>query len=98
MTTITTYESNEDDPSQNLLVLWLRKHFSVVNAYDSTARFFVMYNVPMKKDGEVLVPVDGKGMTLRARVPSTSLISRAISRSGIEQAGSSLGPRCSSSW
>ena len=31
-----------------------------------------MYNVPMKKDGKVLVPVNKKGMPLRARVPSRS--------------------------
>ena len=41
VTTITTDEDDEDDPSQNPMVLWLQKHFSVVNAYDLKACFFV---------------------------------------------------------
>ena len=44
----------------------------MVNAYNSKARFFVMYNAPMKENGEVLMPVDKNGIPLRARVPSRS--------------------------
>jgi tellurite resistance protein TerC len=54
--TITTDEDDEDDPSQNPMVLWLQKHFSFVNAYDSKGCFFV--KVPIKEDGEVLMPKD----------------------------------------
>ena len=43
--TTTTNKDDKNDPGQNLLVLWFRRHFSVVNAYDSKARFFVMYNL-----------------------------------------------------
>ena len=69
----TTSDGNHEVPrSFSADSISLGKHFSVVNAYDSKARFFVMYNVPMKKDGEVLMPVDEKGMPLRARVPSRS--------------------------
>ena len=32
VTTIATDENNEDDPSQNPMVLWLQKHFSVVTS------------------------------------------------------------------
>ena len=35
--TSTTDEDDEDDPSQNPMVLWLQKHFSVINAYDLKA-------------------------------------------------------------
>ena len=41
VTTITTNGDDEDNPSQNPMVLWLQKHFSVVNAYDPKACFFV---------------------------------------------------------
>merc|ERR1719326_2524167 len=54
--TIATDEDDEDDPSQNPMVLWLQKHFSFVNAYDSKGCFFV--KVPIKEDGEVLMPKD----------------------------------------
>ena len=40
-TTITTDKDDEDDPSQNPMVLWLQKHFPVVNAYISKVCFFV---------------------------------------------------------
>ena len=39
VTTITTDEDDKDDPSQNPMVLWLQKHFSVINAYDLKAGF-----------------------------------------------------------
>ena len=39
MTTITTDKDDGDDPSQNPMVLWLQKHFSVINAYDLKACF-----------------------------------------------------------
>ena len=41
VTTIATDENNEDDPSQNHMEPELQKHFSVANAYDSKACFFV---------------------------------------------------------
>ena len=39
VTTLTTDEDDEDDPSQNPMVLCLQKHFSVINAYGSKACF-----------------------------------------------------------
>ena len=35
VTTFTTDEDDEDDPSQNPMVLWLHKHFSAINTYAS---------------------------------------------------------------
>jgi tellurite resistance protein TerC len=69
--TIATDEDDEDDPSQNPMVLWLQKHFSFVNAYDSKGCFFV--DVAVKDNGEVVMPEDETAAT-----ENTPLVEEAV--------------------
>jgi tellurite resistance protein TerC len=49
-------EEEDEDPSQQPSVLWLKRHFSFVGCYDKDASFFV--NVPINEQGEIDIPED----------------------------------------
>ena len=40
VTTFTADKDDEEDPNQNSMVLWLQKHFSVINTYATQAWLF----------------------------------------------------------
>jgi tellurite resistance protein TerC len=49
-------DDDEEDPSQQPLVLWLQNHMKFVNVYDSNGAFFV--KCPINEDGEPDIPED----------------------------------------
>jgi tellurite resistance protein TerC len=49
-------DDEDEDPSQNPLVLWLQSHIPFVPVYDSNASFFV--KCPVKANGEADIPED----------------------------------------
>jgi tellurite resistance protein TerC len=49
-------DDDEDDPSQQPMVLWLQNHMKFVNVYDSNGAFFV--KCPVKDNGEPDIPED----------------------------------------
>jgi tellurite resistance protein TerC len=55
--TVTTDEEDED-PSQQPLVMWLQNQMKFVNVYDSNGAFFV--KCPVKENGDADIPEDAK--------------------------------------
>lgn len=53
-----TADEEDDDPSQQSLVVWLQGVVPFVNVYCSKGSFFV--NVPVNDDNEVVIPEDAK--------------------------------------
>jgi len=51
-----TADEEDEDPSQQPLVLWLQKFMPMVSVYDSNGAFFV--NCPIKENGEADIPED----------------------------------------
>jgi len=51
-----TGDDEDEDPSQNPLVLWLQNHIPFVPVYDSNAAFFVQ--CPVKENGEADISED----------------------------------------
>jgi tellurite resistance protein TerC len=49
-------DDDEEDPSQQPLVLWLQSHMKFVNVYDSSGAFFV--KCPINEQGEPDIPDD----------------------------------------
>jgi tellurite resistance protein TerC len=53
-------DEEDEDPSQNPVVLWLQDHIPFVSVYDSNARFFV--KCPINENGEPNIPEDAMVM------------------------------------
>jgi len=51
-----TGDDEDEDPSQNPIVMWLQNHIPFVPVYDSNASFFVQ--CPVKANGEADIPED----------------------------------------
>jgi predicted tellurium resistance membrane protein TerC len=49
-------DDEEEDPSQQPMVLWLQNHMKLVNVYDSRGAFFV--KCPIDENGEPKIPAD----------------------------------------
>merc|ERR1740139_807319 len=58
------FEDDEDDPSQQPLVLWLQSKVPFVSAYDENAAFFV--NVAVDEQGEPILPEQHQTQTQAA--------------------------------
>merc|ERR1719326_483594 len=73
-TGIQTVISDEDDedPSQQPLVLWLQNHMKFVNVYDSNGAFFV--KCPVNEDGEPDIPEDAIVKQEQEQTEDTPLI------------------------
>jgi tellurite resistance protein TerC len=51
-------DEEDEDPSQQPMVLWLQRHMKFVNVYDSNGAFFV--KCPVGEDGEPIIPDSAK--------------------------------------